>query len=193
MLEEGFVCGALCGGGNVTWSEKFGNYCISIKSKNKEFIDMFFLSLSNITSKPKKYSLGDTYIVCLYGKEEVGNFLEKWKNRFGVYKWSVPKIAYKDPTFRRGFLCGFFEAGSRIRVRFRGKVKIRSIRTVSINLNGLKEVKNLLLKEGIDPLIYRTGKYWCLEIEGKRRTSMFYRKIGYVTKRKRKMLREAIR
>jgi len=37
----------------------------------------------------------------------------------------------------------------------------------------LKQLKELLEKEGIRSIIYPAGKYWCLDIEGKYSPTIF--------------------
>ncbi len=202
VLEEGFVCGSLCGGGSVCCSKKTGNYSFTLRTSDKQFADVFLLSLSNISqTEPKvreaKKGGKTRYTVQLYGKKTVKRLLKKWNNRFGTRDWTVPDMAYDSKRFRRGFLSGFFEVKGYIRVRFRGsgkkRTKVRNVRVKSVNHKGLKEVEALLSLEDVDCNIYKSGKCWCLDIEGKRRVSKFHNRVGFATKDKRDMVIKAVR
>jgi len=207
MFITGYTCGVLCADGWIALDTKHGNYVISLETKEREFALRFRFSLSHCAQKESRiYETKNkrykelpykTFIVSLYGKRIVKDFKNKWGIRTGSYSWKVPGIAFIDGGFRRGFLRGYFDGEGHVRLRLkktRGgwRGKRRLIRVTSANLSGLKQVKKLLEMEGIRSIIYSTGKYWCLDIEGKYRASIFKRKINFGLTKKRRVLSRII-
>lgn len=201
-FNAGYVCGVLCSDGTVEWREKFGNYWIALETVDDEFADRFLFSLMTLTEgKLKSYQAqrcykGKKYItnkVVLMGKKYVKSFIDKWRVKTGSHTWSAPPMAFKDQDFRRGFLQGFFDGDGTIRLRLRvhkdgRKQKCRSVRVTSVNLKGLKQLKELLKLEGIDCVIYPVGNYFSLDIDGKNRVARFVKNINFGISRKRKKI-----
>ena len=178
MFAVGYVCGALCADGGIYLNGRHGHYQIQLETSEKEFAD----------------KLG-AYIVSLYGKRLVTDFANKWGCRTSTYTWKIPETAFANRRFRAGFLRGFFDGEATVRVRFKRKWPgwQRNIRVTSAHKRGLEQLKELLEKEEIKSIIYPAGRYWCLDIEGKRRLISFQEKIGFGLERKKRKLRDAIR
>jgi len=49
-----------------------------------------------------------------------------------------------------------------------------------------------LEKEGIKSIIYPADRYWCLDIEGRRRLATFQEKVGFSLQKKKQRLENAI-
>ena len=186
FFEAGYVCGILCSQGSVVKDEKYGNYKISLETQDRELASEFQNVLESVIKKnvrfkevERKSGGANAFLVYVYGKGEVET-LGEWGVKRGV--WKVPELALGNQEFRRGFLRGFFDAGGttirRVVEREGKKEKRRIIRVYSMNLAGLEQVKELLEFEQIKPLLYQTGKCFCLDIEGKLKTELFKRYVG---------------
>lgn len=199
------MCGALCADGGIYLNGRHGHYQIQLETSEKEFADKLRAYLSSCVEKEvkiyetkrKRYKglPYKTFIVSLYGKRLVTDFANKWGSTTGTYAWRIPEIAFADQRFRAGFLRGFFDGEATVRVRFKRKWPgwQRNIRVTSAYKRGLEQLKELLEKEEIKSIIYPAGRYWCLDIEGKRRLVSFQEKIGFGLERKKRKLKDAIR
>ncbi len=197
-FNAGYTCGVLCSDGTVEWRKKFGNYLISLETIDDEFADRFLFMLATLTEgKLKSYQCRKIYkekkyitnIVILRGKRYVKLFIDKWGVKTGSRTWKAPPMAFKDRDFRKGFLQGFFDGDGTVRLRLRAhkdgsKQKCRSVRVTSVNLNGLKQIKQLLKLEGVDCVIYPVKNYFFLDIDGKNRVTKFVKNINFGLSRK---------
>jgi len=200
-FNAGYVCGALCSDGCIVFSKKFGNYCISLETKDLDFALLFKSRLYEVTGKEpslnkrkRKYKDYEhfTHVVTLWGKDIIKNFIKKYNLVTGPLSWHVPKIAYDDEIFRKGFLQGFFDGSGHIRLRLRKHKdehfqKCRTLRITSVNETGINEIKKLLELEGVNSVIYSNGSSFILEIDGLNRVSAFVKKINFGIKRKKEL------
>lgn len=207
-FDAGYVCGVICSDGFIVWNERHGNYCITLESKDKSFVENFSCKISVLLNKntvifPHKRMYKNqeyiTYIINFYGKKIILEFLEIWGlKKSDSFTWEVPKIAFESQEFRRGFLQGFFDGEGTVRIRFKRMkagytVKIRNVRTTSVNKRGLEEIRQLLELEGIRCMLYPAGnKYFMLDIEGKFRLNLFKEKIGFSIQKKKEKLEHAL-
>jgi intein-encoded DNA endonuclease-like protein len=204
-LSAGYVCGVLCSAGNVIWNEKHGNYLISLETMNEEFARLFSGRLNVVTGKiprtgtHKRNSGGVVVhmnIVTLYGRGTIENLIKNWGFSFGTRRWAVPKIAWTDAVFRRGFITGFCDGNGSVSVSMgldSGKVtKRRSVKLYSVNDSGLSDVRKLLETEGIRSLFYRAGKCFTISINGKTRLRLFMERLGFGITEKKRRLDEAL-
>lgn len=205
--ELGYVAGALCGDGSLIWNKNAGNYGITLEVKDKDIANYFSECLKAVIEKSVKTMIRKrtyngapylTFVVYFYGKKETKKLKDIYKVSFGTFEWSPPNEAYTNKSFRQGFLRAFFDCKGTIRIRFRKRTstrfeKIRNIRTQSANKSGLFEVKKLLILENISSIIYPSGKYHTLDIEGKQRLESFLKNIGFASKVKQEKLELAAR
>ncbi len=144
---------------------------IEIQTKRKELAEL----ICDLTTFADMKTISRGYAVQLTGKNLIKNLR--------INKNKIPDL--KDGGEITGFLRGFFEGKSSI-----------SIVTRIIRLSGKKEqlenIKKLLKSENIDSVIYRSGKYYSLYIEGKNRCERFRDKIGFLTKEKKDKLDKVI-
>lgn len=205
MFAVGYVCGALCADGGIYLDARHGNYQIQLETPEREFAEKLRAYLSSCVEKEvkiyetkRKQYKGlpyKTFIVPLYRKRLVTDFANKWGVVTGSYSWKLPEIAFVNREFRTGFLRGFFDGEATIRIRFRSKPwreKRRNVRVTSANKRGLEQLKELLEKEGIKSIIYPADRYWCLDIEGRRRLATFQEKVGFSLQKKKQKLENAI-
>ncbi len=202
-FSAGYVYGVMCSDGKFVWNEKYGNYSISLETRNAQFALLFSTHLSGITDKAPRMGIhkrrrGDEVIhmnmVVLYGKSVIESLSESWGMRFG--DWNTPKIAFQDEAFRRGFLMGFCDGNGSVSVNVesseRGRKKKRSVVLYSTNRSGLANIGSLLKMEGIGSSMYPAGECFALKITGKTRLETFRNRIGFGLDRKKNMLDEAL-
>ena len=210
--EAGFVCGVLCGSGHISIGSN-GNYSVSLETKSKDMAVIFRENLHKVMSKRPKLCEYDklyknkrhtAYLVSVYGKKAVLKFADKYSFRKSpARQWKVPGQAFKNRRFRIGFLRGFFDSKGTIIIRIKSRksginktprktFKTRNIRAASTNKRGLEQVRELLELEGIKSMLYRAGRCFVLDIEGKTRLALFGDKINFSIPSKRKKLEMAI-
>ncbi len=189
-FSAGYVCGVVCSHGVIAWNERSGNYSLSIESSNRELIDVFAENLSNVVNKKPKIwmhrrkrdgKIVHMNMLTLYGKKIIEELRDKWGLTYGK-KWSVPRRAFEDVDFRRGFVMGFFDGGGHVSSYIENrerKVKRRLIVVYSINKKGLNELRNLLKIDGIQSVIHKAGDCFSLKIRGKTRIETFSKNIGF--------------
>lgn len=206
-FSAGYVCGTLCSDGTIAWNEKFGNYAIVLEVKDGGFAEAFLHHLNSCVSKEAKLRIQTklykqkpywTHVVYLYGKAVVGEFVRKWGLKAGTHNWEVPKHAYENESFRRGFLRAFFDGEGSIRIRIKKRAngksdKRRIIRATSVNKEGLSSVRKLLEIEGMKSMLYPVGNAYCIDMEGKTKMEIFERNIGSNHSEKRRKIKDALR
>ncbi|MCK4730050.1 MAG: hypothetical protein KAT28_01920 [Candidatus Aenigmarchaeota archaeon] len=144
---------------------------IEIQTKRKELAELIcsLIALATMKSTSRGYSVKIT------GKNLIKNF--------GIDKTKIPDLENKGE--RTGFLRGFFEGKSSI-----------SIVTRIIRMSGKREqlenLKKLLDSENVNSVIYNSGGYYSLYIEGKSRCEIFRDKIGFLTREKKDKLDKTI-
>ena len=198
---KGYIMGALCAKGHLRYDEKSSIYIISMESANRQLIglleDMFGMVFS---VKPAFYEKSingkKRFLLRINSKKLCRKLYYGMGLRTGASTWKIPKIAFADEECAKGFLCGYFDASSYIRIRVREKKgkreKIRNIRIVSPNKRGIESILRLLSKFGIHAISYSSGKNFCLDIEGKYKLELFEKRIGFLTDEKRLRLKDAL-
>ncbi len=205
--ERGYVAGTLCGGGCLFWDNKLGNYGVTLEVKDQDIAKHFSRCLQKMIEKPVKTIVRrrifknvsyKTFVVYFYSKKETKKLKDIYNVNFGTFEWMPPKEGYVNVKFRQGFLRAFFDCEGTVRIRFRKRTetrfeKIRNIRAQSANMEGLFEIKKLLLLENIPSIIYPSGKYHTLDIEGKQRLETYLKNIGFSSQEKQRKLELAAR
>lgn len=187
----GYVCGVLCGKGYLD------KYRISLETKDIELAKSFQKMLHEIVKKEPKIRQYErfyrkkyiTYIVSVYGKAIVSD-LKKTLKESGTHTWRAPRDAFIDSLFRKGFLQGYFDSEGYIRIS--GDKKRANIRVTSINQNGLEDIRSLLRLEGIESMIYPSGRYFVLDVQGKTRLTLFKDRIDFLLASKRDRLTKSL-
>ncbi|MCK4555375.1 MAG: hypothetical protein KAT83_02105 [Candidatus Aenigmarchaeota archaeon] len=203
-FEFGYVCGVLCGNGHILHDKKNGNYGVSLESDDVEALRFFscclhdvFETKTKIISCKRKHNAAKSHILYCYNKKTSIKILDAFRGSFGTQQWMPPKKAHTTPVFRTGFLKGFFDHKGSVRIRYKKSggclEKVRNIRASSVNLRGLFAVKELLILEGIQCIIYRCKTLHVLDIEGKNRLETYQKKINFTSPEKKKRLENAIR
>ncbi|RLI99744.1 MAG: hypothetical protein DRP06_02995 [Candidatus Aenigmatarchaeota archaeon] len=144
---------------------------IEIQTKRKELAELIcnMTTLADIKTNSRGYSVQVT------GKNLIKNF--------GIDKTQIPDL--EDKKKRTDFLRGFFEGKSSISI-------ITRIIRISGKKEQLEKIKKLLNFENVDSVIYPTGNYYSLYIEGKNRCEVFRDKIGFLTREKKDKLDKLI-
>ena len=203
-FSAGYAYGVLCSDGKLVWNEKHGNYSISLETGNVQFATLFMERLSSLTSKAPKAGVhrrkrGERTIhmntVTLYGRKEIERFAAEWGLKLGK-DWNVPRIAFAESGFRKGFIQGFCDGNGSVSVNIEkgetGSTKKRYVIMYSMNKAGLMNMSRLLLEEGIKTSFYPAGECFALKIAGKTRLEAFRDRVGFGIEVKKKQLEEAL-
>ncbi|MBU5689717.1 MAG: LAGLIDADG family homing endonuclease [Candidatus Aenigmatarchaeota archaeon] len=194
---SGYLCGILAAKGVINDRNK--DYYISIESSDQVISNLIAraLILSNIefTTLKRRRKLKDKeYLTDLFiarGKDVV-NKVKSYEIKTGRHEWNVPSRAFDSRLFRISFLQAFYDIHGNIIYRLKNRQKIRAIKIISVNSNGIQQLAKLLLLEGIKPNIYSNGKSTVLEINGKNKVSQFTKKIGFTNQRKKELVENII-
>jgi len=191
-----YVLGVLAGDGYMDYNEKKRRYNVGLSATDKEFVEKFKESLFNFFKvnssdefrKSRNKNWSDQYITRLCSKEAC-DFINTIGN-FRKDKWGIPDII-KNSTERIkcAFLRGFFDSEGEIDKR------IWRIGATSMNMNGLKQVGELLKSLGIRYTIINvkdnrlnTHQKYRLRIHDKKSIKLFNESIGFTIKRKQMIL-----
>jgi len=197
----GYISGVLCSKGFVIYNKKTATYVIAFETGNEELFQIFTeISKSFLTPDfkiyEKNYRGNKRFVFRIYDEMLTRRLFYRYGLRTGSHNWKVPKIIFKNKEREQGFLSGFFDAGCYIRWRIRERgerrEKVRNIRIVSPNKNSLNTIKRLLSEFGISPMIYSSGKNYCLDIEGKMKLELFEKRIGFLLELNKSRLQEAL-
>ncbi len=197
----GYVFGVLCSKGSLKYSEKNSTYFVSFETGDKDLSNKFshmwkVVFSHNFKIYEKTGGNKTRFVFRLYDKKLIRRFYYTYRLRTGSKRWRVPKNVFLNMEMSKGFLSGFFDSGCYIRWRVRErrnkKEKIRNIRVVSPNRMGLESVKNLLVNFKIKPMIYTSGKNFCLDIEGKNKLELFENRVGFLLEKNKIRLQEAL-
>ncbi len=172
-----YLCGFLCSRGKVVWDEKTGNYALVLQTKEREMALLFAKGVKAAFGEPRVYEKDRYMLVVFHGKGEAKQLLGA--GSFGEYNWTVPAVCFEDAWLGKAFLQGFFDAGGNVKVRESKTGRRRTIRVNSVNKAGLLSVKQLLGSFGMGANVYKAGRGFCLDIEGKTRCSVFMEKVGF--------------
>lgn len=190
-FESGYVCGMLAAKGRINTKNDF---YISLETADSELLEIAkrFLSLFGHINVGQKERKGfKSFIITLRG--DGGRAIASYGINTGRREWNVPQQAFVSEKFRVGFLRGFFDFSGTIKARLRKKgQKERVMKTSSINKDGLNQVKALLKIEGIGAMVYRAGKNYVLEINGKNNLETFLKKIGFEKNSKRELIKKLL-
>ncbi len=195
-----YILGVLIGDGYMNYNNKFRNYNIGLSAVDKEFIEEFKRVLYNYFKikstdefrKSKIKNWNDQYITRLCSKEAC-DFI----NSIGQFKkenWKVPEvIKIADDNIKCAYIRGFFDSEGEIDKR------IGRVGATSMNLDGLKEVKNLLESLGIRSTIIKkkdtrpnTSQKYILRIHDKNSINLFKEMIGFTIERKQQILEKFV-
>jgi hypothetical protein len=199
-FSAGYVYGVLCSGGKFVWDEKHSNYAVSLETGNMQFADLFMERLSAIAGKlprkgthTRKRGSGVVHMntVTLYGRKEIEELSAAWGLRMGK-DWNVPRLAFDDAGFRRGFIQGFCDGNGSVSVNVDSGSKKRYLMLYSMNRTGLANLGMLMGQEGIKASLYPAGDCFVLRIVGKTRLETFRDRIGFGTDVKKKKLDAAL-
>ena len=188
----GYVSGVVCSKGFVIFNKKDSVYMIAFETGSSELFGIFTDMWKSLVDD------GFRIYEKAYrnGKRFVFREFYKYGLRTGSHHWKIPEIVLKNKERMKGFLSGFFDSGCyvRWRIRRRGtkREKVRNIRIVSPNKSGLTNVKNMLAGFGISPMVYPSGKNYCLDIEGKMKLELFEKRIGFLLEMNKIRLQEAL-
>ena len=175
-----YLAGFFCLRGKVVWDKAAGNYTMGLQTNDREMALLLAGRIKAAFGEPRVYEKDGLYVVVFHGKEEVKQLLGMaGSSGFGEYDWSVPSGLIEDMWFGKAFLQGAFDAGGNIRIEKRTGGKRRDIRINSVNKAGLLSLKQMLSTFGIGANVYKTGRAFCLSIEGKTRCNLFMQKIGF--------------
>lgn len=197
----GYIFGTLCSKGIISYEEKKSKYMISFSTMDKGLFEVFtffweIVIKGSYNTYKSIHNGKERLIFRSYDKKTARRLFYNYGLRTGAARWKAPAIINENTESAKGFLSGSFEAGSYIRSRIRVKKgkreKIRNIRIVSSNRFGLEYVKNLLMEFGIKPMVYSSGKNFCLDIEGKMKLEIFGKRIGFLTNEKKYALLDAL-
>lgn len=81
----------------------------------------------------------------------------------------------------------------RVRVKKGKKNKIRNIRLSSTDNAFILHIKEELISLGVRPVIYKIGRSYCVDIEGKAKLERFSQFIGFSDEGKKRQLEEALK
>jgi intein-encoded DNA endonuclease-like protein len=172
------LCGFVAGDGNIYIGSKKTNrhYLLRFFPDHSSLIKPFKNAIMNIyNKKPKVRKLKNYFCITIDSKTVVLDLLRYAK--FGKLNWNVPKIATTKRNARE-WLRAFFDCEAYVNRAY--------IRVHSINLKGLKQVKNLLAHFDIRSKIYEyrpKNKKWNanyqLMIFRKEDRIKFLREIGF--------------
>jgi intein-encoded DNA endonuclease-like protein len=196
-----YILGVLAGDGCVSYNNFARRYQLCLSVTDKEFMEKFKKSLFDFfkikpTSEFKKSKIknwNDQYATRLCSREaceyinHIGNF--------GKYAWKVPGPIKNSPKkIKCAFIRGFFDSEGNI------EKKSKRISATSVNLNGLKEISNLLKDIGIRNTIIsekipRENRFTkhVVRIQDRKSIELFNKNIGFTIKRKQNILDECIK
>jgi len=196
----GYISGAICSKGSIIYNKKKSVYMISFETGDKDLFNIFTeFWKSAFDGDYRTYEKNSGSLIRLifrvYNERVARRFYYKYGFRTDSHNWKIPTVI-KSKEDLRGFLSGFFDSGCYIRWRIRergGKrEKVRNIRIVSPNKGGLIAIKNALSGFGISPMIYSSGKNFCLDIEGKMKLELFEKRIKFLLGKNKIRLQEAL-
>ncbi len=194
------IFGVLCGDGCLHFNENRRCHQISLEVIDKNFALAFKHSLEDVYEIPLKIGLRkskiknwkDKFVVRLCSKEACLDLM-----RYGDFKtntWKIPPTIQKaNFKIKSAFLKGLFDSDSNVEKRE------RRITLTSINLNGLKQVQELLRDFSIRSTILNQkvrgnrNKKYILRIQDRNSNEIFANHINFFIERKRMKLFDIVR
>jgi hypothetical protein len=189
-FKEGYIFGALCSRGTLIYNERESIFLLSFETSDETIMEAFVTSWANVFNEEykiyTKIASGKKRLVFrIYDKKLSRRLFYSYGLRTGSSRWKVPEKIMASQDGKRGFISGFFDSGCYIRIRLRhrssGIEKVRNIRISTQNVSGLEFLKTALMELGIKPVVYKAGKSFCMDIEGRMKIESFNRKVGFVS------------
>lgn len=183
--NKAYVLGVLCGDGHI--SQKTIRFEIR---RDEEFIKEFARCLRKIYELPCRYRYyrKRNSFVAYFSYEIVCRDLLSY-GKFGCYRWRVPSEILNNRRLRlsAAFLRGFFDS--------EGSVGSYQVNAVSVNQRGLKDIRKLLAKLGIESRVYsiRNKAYFIIRISHRRNLRLFEKHVGFTAQRKQAKLEQMVR
>jgi intein-encoded DNA endonuclease-like protein len=174
-VEKAYIIGVLC-----------GDACINNKvvrfeiRKDEDFIKNFsdcFEKVYGLKYYYYHYKKRNSYVLYISSQIICSDLLGY--GNFKTFTWRTPKeiLESKDELIISSFLRGFCDS--------EGSVSKYCITVSSANRLGLKDVRLLLIKSGINNKVRKTKEgYYVITITGRERLKIFKEKIGFSIKRK---------
>ena len=192
LIMKAAVCGFLAGDGSVQKRKEktFYHYQIDFFPDDEIMMDTYIKQIKTVYNKiPRIKKDNKFYSVRFTSKivvEDLYNLAE-----FGLKKWTLPTNLFRINGAKENWLKAFFSAEA--------YVNSKSIKVQTINLNGMKEISNILNNMGIDNNYYEynskkksespVGIIFILKKESRLR---FYNWIGFWHSKKTKTLKESL-
>jgi len=194
MITEadlGYICGMLVAKGRIN---RKGDFYLSLETSDKEILETATKKLSlldQIKVNRRKRGSFESFLIIVRGNGV--KIIDSYHLSTGRHEWNVPSQTFTSRDFRVSFLKAFFDFSGTIKVRKRiGGQKERVMKVSSINQEGLNNIKMLLNMEGIKSMIYKSGKGFVLEINGKKNLENFLEKIGLEKESKKELLEKIL-
>jgi intein-encoded DNA endonuclease-like protein len=184
-----YVFGVLCGDGCLCLRKKIKKYYISLKCKDRDFIETFVVRLSKVLKRDVRYrwyhKVGQ-YIVEAYVPRVSTSLFTRYPT--GTMNWRIPDfIKHDNGSLATEYLKGLFDSEGSVYSKNRTKKVVLS----SFNHVGLYETKKLLEKLGFTR-VKVSIKGNNLALNNYPDLKLFYEKIGFSIQRQQKKLRELL-
>jgi intein-encoded DNA endonuclease-like protein len=188
--EKAYMLGVMCGDGYIHKAKH--SYQIGLQATDKDFVIKFSKCIERI------YQIKPSFSIRLSRHR---NWNDQWQTRlvsksvyndiinYGAWKadtWSVPSNLLSSPrSLKTEFLQGFFDSEGHV------DVKYKRVSAISINIDGLNGIKNLLDSLQIRSTIRsvkiirgKRRKSYNINIEDRKSIELFHKFIGFGIKRK---------
>ncbi len=201
--ELSYVFGVILGDACL-WKNKYNHCFIELKSKDRDFVELFSSCMAKLFNKDRlNYTQHtyDGYWKVQYGSREFYNF---------VKSLSITNILDYTKTNQEAFLMGLYDSEGSVHVQASNNFDI-SIGLSNVNKGLLKSIFEILknnfrinsyivrvkekgsLIEIKKPKYFRNKDVWRLQIHGLNCIKIFTDKIGFSIKRKQEKLKDAIK
>jgi hypothetical protein len=168
----------------------FGKKSMKIRIKNKTLSEIITNHLQNLEIKKIKM-IENNLFISITIKFDNKLILEEIKKKF-----ENEYFKKRNEDFIKGFLRGYFDIKGYVKIKKeKDEKRVRKrviIRVASKSLENLRNVKNLLLSQGISSNISKSGKVFILEIKGKTRVQLFLKNIGFSLEEKTKIIKDSL-
>ncbi len=182
------LCGYLAGDGRIFYKEDYHHYAISFYPDHESIVRSYMDAFQRFyNKKPSVKKLNNFFYVSCNSKAIFYDLINTID--FGVRKWRAPyKILYNEINTAE-WLRGLFDSDGSV------NVKKKFVRLQSVNINGLRDVKKLLINLDINSFISKyngnnsRGVAYELYIPKYSEVVKFYRKVSFYHKIKQDKLR----
>lgn len=186
------LCGFLAGDGSVQVRKEksFSHYQLDFFPDDELMLKEYLKLMKKIYKvKPSIRRRSNVYVARTSQKFVVLDLLKL--SKFGLYTWNIPEWILINDLNKRAWLKAFFSA--------EGYVNKKYIKTQSVNIESIKEVKNMLSSLGIKGNYYEYipknlnhSKVGMIFINEKRSRLIYYKEIGFLHSKKTKKLKESL-